>query len=172
MPVSAEKLSGPYCPPSLDAFCLVIQQIPAHFTGTDPTGSTYLLFLQELSGFALLSLSLAIRIVSAFFLSTSLVIYSSSTAPCTLTIMTMKIFSALSTGDTFSPTPGYSNAKKSMLLNWEEEPVTQVILQHYFSLSLTEVTLSFNADAHASGSMHKVYPGHKQFGLVYIDHYF
>ena len=59
-----------------------------------------------------------------------------------------------------------------MFLQWEEEAGTQVLLQYYSSLFLTEVTLGFDADPHASSSMYKVYSVHKQFGLLYINHYF
>lgn len=111
MPVSAEKLTGPHCVPSLNTFCLVVQQMPEHLNGGDPTDSTYLLP-------ALLPLSLAIRAVSACLLSSSLVTSSSSTAPCTPTIMTRNFLCSLNRcGDYpkvgFSPTPGLQHMPRN-----------------------------------------------------------
>lgn len=110
MPASAEKLTGPHCVPSLNTFCLVVQQMPEHFNGADPPDSTHPLP-------ALLPLSLAIRRVSARLLSTSLVTSSSSTAPCTLTVMTRNFLRSLNRcGDYskvgFSPTPEYSTCQE------------------------------------------------------------
>lgn len=100
----------------------------------------------------------AVKRVLAFTFSTSLGICLSSTALCTLTIMTMSFLHACTRWYDLS----YPKAQQMpMLLNWDEETVTQVLLQHYFSLSLTEVTLGFDADPHASASMHKMCPLHK-----------
>lgn len=79
----------------------------------------------------------AIRRVFAFPLSTSLVIYLSSTALHTLTMMTM---SFLHTFTRWYVLPYPTVQQMSMLLKLDEKTVTRVLLQHDFSLLLTEVT--------------------------------
>lgn len=97
VPLSAGKWIGPHFPPSLDAFCLLVQQIPAYCTVVVLSPSAAPTFsLQELCDLYCFPLAYLwgeyLPFCSAL---SSLVIYSSSTAPCTLTIMSVNILCTL-----------------------------------------------------------------------------